>query len=98
MYDMNVYEKLACSHSDKKEALSTLDKILELSEKAKCFGLLSLEQEIDAVQPEIFKKSIQKLIDGIEPESLREILMSLNAHMTALVYSGVYWLYVIFIS
>jgi len=76
MYDMNIYERLTCSHSDKKEALYTLDKILELSEKAKCSGLLSLEQEIDVVQPEIFKKSIQMLIDGIEPESLREILMN----------------------
>lgn len=46
MYGMNIYEKLACSHSDKKEALNTLDKILELSEKAKCSGLLSLEQEL----------------------------------------------------
>lgn len=77
MYDMNIYERLTCSHSDKKEALSILDKILELSDKAKCSGLLSLEQEIDAVQPEIFKKSIQMLIAGIEPESLREILMNM---------------------
>lgn len=76
MYDMNIYEKLACSHSDKKEALNTMDKIIELSEKAKHSGLLSLEQEIDIVQPEIFKKSIQMLIDGIEPESLREILIN----------------------
>ncbi len=76
MYDMNIYERLTCSHSDKKEALSTLDKILELSEKTKCSGLLSLEQEIDAVQLELFKTSIQMLIDGIEPESLREILMN----------------------
>lgn len=76
MYDVNIYERLACSHSDKKESLRTLDKILELSEKATRSGLLSLEQEIDAVQPEIFKKSIQMLIDGIEPESLREILMN----------------------
>jgi hypothetical protein len=76
MYDMNIYEKLACSHDDKKEALDTLDKVLELSEKAKCSGLLSLESEIDAVQPEIFKKSIQILIDGIEPESLKEILLN----------------------
>jgi hypothetical protein len=76
MYDMNIYEKLECSHSNKKEVLETLDKVLELSEKVKCSGLLSLEQEIDAVQPEIFKKSIQMLIDGIEPEALREILMN----------------------
>ena len=76
MYDMNIHEKLACSHGEKKEVLNTLDKVLELSEKAKCSGLLSLEPEIDTVQPEIFKKAIQMLIDGIEPESLREILLN----------------------
>lgn len=76
MYDINIYEKLACSHDDKKEALSTLEKVLELSEKAKHSGLLSLEPEIDRVQPEIFKKSIQLLIDGIEPESSKEILLN----------------------
>ena len=76
MYDTNIYEKLSCSHGDKKEALDTLDKLLELSEKSKRSGLLSLEPEIDAVRPEIFKKSIQMLIDGIEPEFLREILMN----------------------
>ncbi|HEX3030017.1 MAG TPA: helix-turn-helix domain-containing protein [Clostridia bacterium] len=76
MYDTNIYEWLACSHSDKKEALSTLDKILELSEKSKCSGILSLEPEIDTVQPEIFKKSLEMLIDGIEPQSLREILLN----------------------
>ncbi len=76
MYDMDIYEKLICSHDDKKEALSTLDKLLELSAKAKRSGLLSLEPEIDRVQPEFFKKSIQLLIDGIEPESIREILLN----------------------
>jgi len=76
MYEMNMYQNLICSHDDKKEALTILDKLLELSEKAKRSGLLSLEQEIYVVQPDFFIKSIQMLIDGIEPESLREILMN----------------------
>jgi AraC-like DNA-binding protein len=76
MYDINIYEKLICSHDEKYEALSTLDRILELSAKAKNSCLLSLEPEIDKVQPEFFKKSIQMLIDGIEPESLKAILLN----------------------
>jgi len=76
MLNIGIYEKLACSHDDKKDALDTLDKLLDLSEKAKSSGLLSLESEIDIVQPEIFKKSIQMLIDGIEPEYIKEILMN----------------------
>lgn len=76
MYDISIYERLLCSRDDKNEVLSTLDKILELSEKAKNSGLLSLEPEMDKVQPEFFKKSIQMLIDGIEPESLKRTLLN----------------------
>lgn len=76
MYDMNIYERLACSNDDKKEALSTIDKVLQLSEKVKISGILALEQEIDIVESEFFKKSIQLLIDGVEPEALKEILLN----------------------
>lgn len=77
MYNSSVYECLAaCSFDDKKEALATLDRVLELSSKAKNSGLISLEQELESPQPELFRKSIQLLVDGIEPESLREILLN----------------------
>jgi AraC-like DNA-binding protein len=76
MYDINIYERLICSNNEKYEALNTLDRILELSAKTKNSGLLSLEPEINRVQPEFFKKSIQMLIDGIEPESLKAILLN----------------------
>lgn len=74
MYDISIYEKLACSQDEKREALGIIDKLLELSNKARQFGLLSLEPEIELVQPEFFKKAIQIIIDGIEPESARQIL------------------------
>ncbi len=76
MYDMKIYEDLKCSHDEKSEVLGTLDKILELSEMARQSGLLSLESAIDEVQPEFFKKSVQMLIDGIEPESIKTILLN----------------------
>jgi AraC-like DNA-binding protein len=76
VYDMNICKELICSHDEKSEVLGTLDKILELSERARHSGILSLESEITEVQPEFFKKSIQMLIDGIEPESIRKILLN----------------------
>lgn len=76
MHDINVYKDLICSKEEKSEVLGTLDKILELSERANQFGLLSLETEINEVQPVFFKKSIQMLIDGIEPESIKKILLN----------------------
>jgi AraC-type DNA-binding domain-containing proteins len=76
MYNMNIYTELVCSYDEKSEVLCTLDKVLELAEKARHSGLLSLESSIDEVQPEFFKKSIQLLIDGIEPESIKNILLN----------------------
>lgn len=59
MYDVNVYKDLICNKEEKAEVLGTLDKILELSERANQFGLLSLESEISEVQP-VFFKAISK--------------------------------------
>ena len=77
MYDMAVYESLVCSNTEKKEALAILDKLLELSGTARKCGLLALERDMDAVWPEYFKKALQLLIDGVEPETLGEILRNL---------------------
>lgn len=76
MYDAKLYEKMQCSMDKKKEVLGTLDKLLQLAGKAKELGLLSLEPDMDSVRPELFKKSIQLLIDGFEPETLREVLLN----------------------
>lgn len=76
MYDINIYERLVCSKEEKKKALRTLDKILQLAEQAKSSGLLSLESEIDRVEPEIFKNSLEMLLDGVEAIILKEILLN----------------------
>lgn len=46
----------------------------ELSKKARREGLLSLEDDIDKVQDEFLKKGLQMVVDGIEPETIKEIL------------------------
>jgi chemotaxis protein MotA len=46
----------------------------ELSKKARREGLLSLEEDIDNVQDTFLKKGLQMVVDGIEPETIREIL------------------------
>lgn len=75
MYDMKIYERLVCSSAEKKEALNIMDKVLQLSQKAKKSGLLVLEPEIDVAESNFLKKSIQMLIDGTEPKTLKEILL-----------------------
>lgn len=49
-------------------------KFSELSKKARRDGLLSLEEEIVEIDDEFFKKGLQMVVDGIEPETLKDIL------------------------
>ena len=45
-----------------------------LSQKARKEGLLSLEEEISNIGDEFLKKGMQMVVDGIEPETIKEIL------------------------
>lgn len=46
----------------------------EFANKARREGILSLESEIKSVEEEFLQKGIQLSIDGLEPNSIREIL------------------------
>lgn len=46
----------------------------ELSKRARREGLLSLEDEISRIEDEFLKKGLQMVVDGIEPETIGEIL------------------------
>ncbi|MFU0823743.1 motility protein A [Clostridium sp.] len=56
------------------DALSIISEFGELSKKARREGLLSLEDDIDNIEDEFLKKGLQMVVDGIEPETIREIL------------------------
>lgn len=47
---------------------------VELSKKARREGLLSLEDEISGIEDDFFKSGMQLVVDGIEPETINEIL------------------------
>jgi chemotaxis protein MotA len=47
---------------------------IELSKKARKGGLLSLENETDKIEDEFIRSGIQMVVDGIEPEIVREIM------------------------
>ncbi|PRR83973.1 motility protein A [Clostridium vincentii] len=46
----------------------------DLSKKARKEGLLSLEDEIAQLKDDFLKKGLQMVVDGIEPETIKEIL------------------------
>ncbi|MCY6483690.1 motility protein A [Clostridium aestuarii] len=51
-----------------------LDSFSELSKKARREGLLSLEDDIEKVDDDFLKKGLQMVVDGIEPETIKDIL------------------------
>jgi chemotaxis protein MotA len=58
----------------KKDLTAEIDKIVEWSHLARKLGLLGLEDEI-ASEPDLFiKKGLQLLVDGNEPEDIRNTL------------------------
>lgn len=71
----NVFKIMAQSFTEttfsKKEIISSF---IVLSRKARREGLLSLEDETNSVEEPYFKKGLQMVIDGVEPENIREIL------------------------
>ncbi|EQB87775.1 chemotaxis protein MotA [Clostridium punense] len=61
----------------KEQELSKLDTIslfINLSKKARREGLLSLEDEIAQIENDFVKKAMNMVVDGVEPESIKEIM------------------------
>lgn len=54
--------------------IETINLFNSLSRKARKEGLLSLEDEINTLDDEFLRKGLQMVIDGIEPQAIREIM------------------------
>ena len=62
--------------SDAASASTLVPPVVELAEKARREGLLSLESAVREVEDDFLKRGITMAIDGTDPEELREILES----------------------
>lgn len=54
--------------------IELIGQFVNLSRKARKEGLLSLEEQVEEINDNFFKKGMQMAIDGFEPEAIREIL------------------------
>lgn len=55
-------------------SFDTINRFIELSRRARREGLLSLEDEISVLEDPFLKKGLQMVVDGIEPETIRDIM------------------------
>lgn len=70
-----IFKVMMQSFTDLKfSKIEVINQFGELSRKARREGLLSLEDEVGSIQEPFLKKGLQMVIDGVEPENIREIL------------------------
>lgn len=59
---------------NKSSSIEVINQFSSLSKRARREGLLSLEDEISKLDDDFLKKGLQMVVDGIEPETIKEIL------------------------
>lgn len=62
------------SKESSKSNIEIIDVFTNLSRKARREGLLSLEDEIANLEDDFLKKGLQMVVDGIEPEIIKDIM------------------------
>jgi chemotaxis protein MotA len=78
-YPINEFKRIAKviakSFTDQiQSSIDTIHLFTTLSRKARKEGLLSLEDEISQMSDEFLKRGLQMVVDGIEPETIRDIM------------------------
>lgn len=63
-------------HTNTFDPLNVIKFIVSLAEKARREGLLALEEEADNSEDEFIKKGIHLIVDGTDPELVRNILQA----------------------
>jgi chemotaxis protein MotA len=59
---------------DKHNSAETVDLFVNMADKARREGLLALEADVDKIHDGFTRKGVQLMIDGTDPELLREIM------------------------
>ncbi len=72
-FDNEIFGRAACSDEEKKQCAGVIEMICNLSEQARTAGLLSLESEVSVLQDPYLKKGVKLIIDGTDPDIVREI-------------------------
>jgi chemotaxis protein MotA len=58
----------------KSTAVATRVQLVEFTERARRAGLLDLEKDVEAVPDPFLKQGLQMVIDGMEPETVEEVM------------------------
>lgn len=76
MYDLRLWQKSLCTKKNKNSIIPTIELLISFAEKAKIEGLLSIEDELTAIKSRVMKDGLQLIVDGNDPEIVKEILFT----------------------
>lgn len=68
----NLLKKLFIKREESK--IDLIKQFCELGKKARKDGLLALEEELNILEDEFLKSGLQMVVDGVDPETIQEIL------------------------
>lgn len=72
--DWRLEKRLECTKKDKDDCLRTLDYVLQLIEKAKKFGIVSLEEDIEYETDLFNRQAIMMIVDNLDNDIIRHAL------------------------
>jgi chemotaxis protein MotA len=64
----------AFSEKNKQEPVAIIKQIIEISQETRKSGLLSLESKMSAIENKFMRKGLEMVVDGTEPDYIREVL------------------------
>ena len=74
---LNYFETIKlCKEEEKVEGICFIEKMMNLSKQAHRRGLFSLEEQLVNEESAYLKKAVELMIDGIDPHTLRKILIN----------------------
>ena len=76
IYDLLLADRAKTTNKEKEQCKLLIPIITTFSEKARIKGLLSLEydRDIDQIEDPILKQGLQLIVDGTDPEIIKNIL------------------------
>ncbi|MDF2885011.1 MAG: DNA-binding protein AraC-type [Clostridiaceae bacterium] len=77
MNTLKFYKEAVCSYEEKYKLLPTIKELLNLANIARKSGIFALEDKLDKLEHQFFRKALEMIIDGTEPEILRQQLLNL---------------------
>ncbi len=69
--------------SKEESAFKTIQLLVDMSQKARREGLLALESGQEAIEDEYLKKSLELVVDGVEPEIIKDAMALELANLEA---------------